>query len=25
MGTIRPQVRCVYDGCCEFDPQSHNH
>ena len=25
MSTIRPQVRCVYDGCCEFDPQSHNH
>lgn len=23
--TIRPQVRCVYDGCCEFDPQSPNH
>ena len=22
---IRPQVRCVYDGCCDFDPQSHNH
>ena len=23
--TSRPQVRCVYDGCCTFDPQTHNH
>ncbi len=22
---IRPQVRCVYDGCCTFDPRSANH
>ena len=21
----RPKVRCVYDGCCTFDPQSPNH
>jgi hypothetical protein len=23
--STRPQIRCSYDGCCEFDPQTHNH
>ncbi|KKK80609.1 hypothetical protein LCGC14_2821780 [marine sediment metagenome] len=23
--SIRPQVRCVYDACCTFDPRSANH